>query len=358
MRIIAVHLLNDYSGSPKVLKQLLQSWTKNNIETHLFTGGGREGFLSSITDVQHHFYWYRFAKYSIIRLLFYTLSQFVLAFKLLFFLRKNDIVYINTVLPFGAAIAAKIRACKVLYHIHETSVKPLLLKQFLFGIVKWSATEVVYVSNFLARQEIMNQPKHILYNVLDNNFIDEAKKHLYDFKEQPIVLMICSLKAYKGVNEFVQLGRMNPQYIFKLVVNANEREINSYFRNEILPTNFTVYPTQKNTHSFYAEASIVLNLSDVHLWVETFGLTILEAMSYGLPTIVPPIGGITELVADSENGFLIDSKDLDLISLKIRCLFNDRYLYQMMSKAAYEKSKCFDATYFEKASLQIVTTKE
>lgn len=358
MRIIAVHLLNDYSGSPKVLRQLLQLWTKNNIETHLFACGGREGFLSSITEVQHHFYWYRFAKNSIVRLLFYTLSQFTLAFKLIFFLRKNDIVYVNTVLPFGAAIAAKIKSCQVLYHIHETSIKPLLLKRFLFGIVKWSASEVVYVSNFLAHQEIMNRPKHILYNVLDNDFIDEAQKHLHDFKEQPIVLMICSLKAYKGVNEFVQLARMNPQYIFKLVVNANEREINTYFENEILPTNLTVYPTQKNTQSFYAGASIVLNLSNVHLWVETFGLTILEAMSYGLPTIVPPIGGVTELVDDGENGFLIDSKNLELISQKIQCLFNDKHLYQMMSKVAYEKSKCFDANYFESASLKIIEGKE
>jgi hypothetical protein len=55
MRVIAIHLLNDYSGSPKVLMQLLKGWTKNEFETHLFTCGGREGFLSDIPKVHNHF---------------------------------------------------------------------------------------------------------------------------------------------------------------------------------------------------------------------------------------------------------------------------------------------------------------
>lgn len=66
----------------------------------------------------------------------------------------------------------------------------------------------------------------------------------------------------------------------------------------------------KNTHPFYQEASIILNLSDVNLWVETFGLTILEGMAYQLPAIVPPVGGVIELVEENKNGFLIDSKDI------------------------------------------------
>jgi len=55
MRIIAVHLLNDYSGSPKVLLQAVKAFTKNNIETHLFTSAKRVGFLSNIPKVNYHF---------------------------------------------------------------------------------------------------------------------------------------------------------------------------------------------------------------------------------------------------------------------------------------------------------------
>jgi len=91
MRIIAVHLLNDYSGSPKVLMQLLKGWSKKNLDCHLFTCSGREGFLSNIENIKNHFYGYRFAKNPLIRMILLTTSQFQLFIKLIFFLNKKEI---------------------------------------------------------------------------------------------------------------------------------------------------------------------------------------------------------------------------------------------------------------------------
>lgn len=355
MRIIAIHLLNDYSGSPKVLMQLLNGWSKKNINTHLYTSGGREGFLSNVTQVEKHFFWYRFAKNRLLRLLFLFTSQFLLAAQLLLKLQKNDVVYINTILPFGAAIAGKIRGCKVIYHIHETSMKPKILKLFLFRIIKMTASEVVYVSNFLANQEPLNVRKNVIYNVLESSFIKQSRLNFSLEKKSKIVLMICSLKAYKGVNEFLKLAQINSKFTFKLVVNATQNEINDYFRKESIPNNLIIYPTQTDTHPFYKEASVVLNLSDTNLWVETFGLTILEAMAYGLPTIVPPIGGVIELVEEGINGYLIDSKNITLISDKLNELLLNSTLYSQMSENALAYSKFFCEDYFENESTRILS---
>ncbi|WP_428225809.1 glycosyltransferase family 4 protein [Flavobacterium sp.] len=354
MRIIAVHLLNDYSGSPKVLMQLLKCWTKNNLKTILYTCGGREGFLSNISGVETHNYWYQFANNKILRLLFLLTSQFVLCIKLLFQLKKSDILYINTVLPFGAGIAGKMVGCNVIYHIHETSIKPILLKNILFFIVKKTANEVIYVSHFLANQENINIKKRVLYNVLENDFQKQAHSNYNPSKTTKNVLMICSLKEYKGVNEFVELSKMNTEYTFKLVVNANQNEIDNYFKNTIVPANLFIYPTQTNTHPFYQDASLILNLSDTNRWVETFGLTILEGMAYGLPAIVPPVGGVIELVENDVNGYCIDSKKTDFISKAIQNLFSNKTLYQEMSKKAYQKSFFFSESNFEKEAISIV----
>lgn len=354
MRIIAVHLLNNYSGSPKVLMQLLKGWTKNNIETHLYTCGGT-GFLTDISGVINHFYWYRFAKNPIIRLFCLGISQLFLSIKLVFLLTKKDVLYINTVLPFGAGIIGKIIGCKVIYHLHETGMKPKILNTFLFGVVQYCATDVVYVSNFLAKQENLKINKSILYNVIENDFRKKAEIHLNEKKEAKLILMISSMKVYKGINQFVKLARINPKYHFKLVLNATSIEIADHFKKEILPTNLVICPTQKEVHQLYQEASIVLNLTMTKLCTETFGLTILEAMTYGLPTIVPPVGGVTELVENQENGFLIDSQELDLISIKIAELLDNPLLYQKMSLSAITKSRFFDEDYFEKESIRIVS---
>ena len=354
MRIVAILLLNDYSGSPKVLMQLLKCWTKNNLQTILYTCGGREGFLSNIPNVETHNYWYQFAENKIVRLFFLLTSQFILATKLIFTLKKTDIVYINTVLPFGAALAGKIRGCKVIYHIHETSVKPQILKKSLFFIVKITASEVVYVSHFLANQENLNLKKIILYNVLENDFQEKANQHFNPSKPSKIILMICSLKDYKGVKEFLLLAKMNQNFTFKLVVNATQKEIETYFKNDNLPSNLIVYPTQTDTHQFYKEASLILNLSDTKKWVETFGLTILEGMAYGLPAIVPPVGGVTELVENQKNGYCIDSKEIELISKKINHLLTDTDEYLHMAQGSLEKSKFFSEEVFEKQAVNLV----
>lgn len=354
MKIIAVHLVNDFSESSKVLKQLVKGWTKNKINTELYMGRGKKGFLSNTPQSTTHQYWYSSDKNPIFRLISIFASQSILFFKLLFHLKKSDILYINTVLPFGAAIAGKIRGCKIMYHIHDTSMTPKIFKLFLFGIVKWTANEVVYVSNFLAKQEPLKIKSNVIYNVLEKDFLNQCKGIKTTQKENKIILMICSLKANKGVSEFLHLAHLNRNYTFKLVLDATQKEIDNYFRLEFLPENLTIYPTPEDTHAFYREASIVLNLSDARSSVETFGLTILEAMAYGLPTIVPPVGGVVELVKEGENGYLIDSKNIPLLSKRLNELLQNKTLYQKMSATAKEYSRFFCEEYFESESTRIL----
>lgn len=355
MKIIAVHLVNDFSESSKVLKQLVKGWSKNNINAELYMGKGRKGFLSTTTQTTTNHFWYPVFKNPILKLLFIITSQFILFTKLLFTLKKSDTLYINTVLPFGAALAGKIKGCKIMYHIHDTSLTPKIFKLFLFSIVKWTANEVVYVSNFLATQEPLNIKSNVIYNVLEKDFINQCKGIKTTQKESKIILMICSLKANKGVSEFLHLAHLNRNYTFKLVLDATQKEIDNYFKLEYLPDNLVIYPTQEDTHPFYREASIVLNLSDTRSSVETFGLTILEAMAYGLPTIVPPVGGVVELVKEGENGFLIDSKNIPLLTRRLNELLQNTALYQKMSTTAKEYSRFFCEEYFESESTRILS---
>lgn len=85
-----------------------------------------------------------------------------------------------------------------------------------------------------------------------------------------------------------------------------------------MPEHLFIFPAQKDVHSFYQEAHLVLNLSHPEQWVETFGMTALEAMSYGLPVIAPPVGRPVELVTDDFNGYRIGQRDLPSLSALVR----------------------------------------
>ena len=105
-----------------------------------------------------------------------------------------------------------------------------------------------------------------------------------------------------------------------------------------------VYPRQADVSEFYNDASLVLNLSDKNRFIETFGMTALEAMSAGLPVIVPTVGGIAELVDDGVNGYKIDVHDIDRIVERIDNIFKDKSLYLKLSENALLMSKKYDET--------------
>ena len=153
--------------------------------------------------------------------------------------------------------------------------------------------------------------------------------------------MVASLKVYKGVYEFVELAKMMPEYKFVLVLNASKTDTEKFKDETVAPDNVEIYSVRKNLHQFYQNTKLLLQLSHPTLWIETFGLTILEAMVYGIPAIVPNIGGPTELIVDGMNGYTVNPLDSNELSLKVRMLMEDEVLYDAFSKAALKKSKQF-----------------
>ena len=257
-------------------------------------------------------------------------------------------------LPFGAALAGKLMGKKTVYHIHETSLRPAIFKSFLRWVVNSTASTVIYVSEYLRLAEVFKTAdQKVIYNCLSKDFSQTAAANTYFFDSERFnVLMVCSLKTYKGVNEFVKIAEMfthRSDMSFSLVVNANKRDINEFFSEIYIPENLSIFPSQSDLHEFYSDANLVLNLSKTDQWVETFGLTILEAMSYGIPTIVPPLGGPIELVRDNQDGYLIASSDTKGLYSRILSLSDDRNLCLDLSRSAREQSLKFNEAVFRKA---------
>ncbi len=263
-------------------------------------------------------------------------------------------------LPFGAGLAGKLMSKPVYYHVHETSLTPASFKHFLRSIVQKTASKVIFVSKAVEEAEsFVNIQQQVVYNALPSEFVEVASnspyKHLRD--ENFNVLMICSLKAYKGVNEFVTIAascqnRSNIE--FTLILNAEQSEINTYFQENSLPSNITLIVRQKDLVPYYEKTSLLLNLSRVDQWVETFGLTIVEAMAFGVPVIVPPVGGPVELVRDGEEGYLVSSYETDTISKIIIELSEDKERCSTLSVAARKRAESFNEEVFEKKIIEVI----
>ena len=398
-KIVCFHLFNDYSGSPKVLKVVLEGLLQRGCAVDLVTSRGgvldnaqctmhnsqltpsatlvplrqgdniegqqttnnkqqiadnsqlsilspkaqRPSVLNS--QLKYRYYDYRFSGSGVVTALRYVWVQMYTFFLALGYWRKDVVFYINTILPVGPAVAGWLMRKRVVYHYHENAMVKSGLYRVLAWVMQRVATEIVCVSeyqrSFLKRQE----GGRVVPNALPEEFVARAVVDVVGAFERKTVLMLGSLKEYKGTKEFVELAAMLKQYEFVLVLNEVQENIDAYIEQNGLrvPSNLKIYDRQEDVVPFYKEASVVLNLTDKTQAIETFGLTALEAMVFGLPVVVPTVGGIAEMVEDGVNGWKMDVQELDEIAKRIDEMLSDRELYVRLSEGAVEQAKRYSA---------------
>lgn len=324
-----------------VIKELLARGHSVILFTSNPLGGG---LLSGIADIDYQYFDFSWHPSRIKNLLSYLRVQLVLFFRLIRYKNVDCIFYVNTIMPFGATLAGKFIRKKTFVHMHETSVRPVLLRDFLLFVARKCATATMYVSEFLCNLH----PTHpatmkVVPNSLGDEFVKKASSSQPVYKAPFRVLMLCSVKKYKGIDEFAALARALPRFEFTLVLNGDDAQIAAWVEQLVKPENLTVFGPQRDTHPFYSTSHIVLNLSHPDSWVETFGLTALEAMAYSLPVIVPNCGGIAELVEDGVNGYKISVPDLDLIQSKLQYMLSSHDIYSQFSKNAFIKSQNYSS---------------
>ncbi|MDZ7804605.1 HAD-IIB family hydrolase [Thiohalophilus sp.] len=71
-------------------------------------------------------------------------------------------------------------------------------------------------------------------------------------------------------------------------------------------------------------------------WTEPFGLTLIEAAASGLPIVATNDGGPSEIIANCQNGILIDPHDSEGIADALLTALSDRKQWRLWSKQGYE----------------------
>ncbi len=347
--ILFVQIHNDYSGSARVLRMTLQALSEAGHTRHLLYVGRGDGLLTR-TPVSRQSFWYRRSRFRVLRLVDLLCSQVILFFRLLADRRipRDALIYVNTLLPFGAALYGKLTGRTVVYHVHEASAIPRPLLWFLNRITRLTSSLNIYVSDdHLRSLPIEGVPAQRIYNPVDPELARRGSASTYRHRRKGIfrVLMIAYLRDYKGVPEFVALARRlqsRPDIEFELLANGGASgDLSRYFGVPGKPDNLKVFLEAQQVADFYERASLVVNLSRVDQCVETFGMTLLEAMAFGIPVIAPPAGGPAELVTDAVEGYLVDSRNSDTLRERILTLADCPGLVEDFSTAARRRSTDF-----------------
>jgi glycosyltransferase involved in cell wall biosynthesis len=94
---------------------------------------------------------------------------------------------------------------------------------------------------------------------------------------------------------------------------------------------------QSEMAAVYERADVLVNPS----LSEAFGMTLLEAMSAGLPVVATRVGGIPEVVASGELGLLVPPNDVGTLASALRDVLTDEHLRNALSRNSASRAAQF-----------------
>lgn len=339
MRTLYVHNANDLSGSTRVLCDVIAE-RENGGEVTVLARNDGSGLLDDAPGVRVVNTYFRPTVFGHRILVVSELIRRIYAFAMgLKYGFKCDEVYVNTIMPCDVVLAARLLRKKITYHVHEYFVTPTPLTKRAVRIFRATKADRIYVSDYLRGcYPDDGNAVSVRYNRMAPDFVANIRITPMADRKLDTVLMISAPTAEKGADLFVRLASMLPQYSF-VFVSGEPEERTKAFLGASLPPNLAVHCHPDSVQPFLESSDIFVSLTRSDICVETFGMALLEAMSYALPVIAPCVGGPVEVVADA--GILMDVTDLPAVAEKIREILSDKELYAVLSSKALSKSKQF-----------------
>ncbi len=166
----------------------------------------------------------------------------------------------------------------------------------------------------------------------DVSWIDKK----YNFRYDKMVLFTGRLTEHKGVQYLIKAARQIRAEIVILGDGPERKYLESLIlKYKLTNVHMLGYFSQRlgEINDFYLRSDIYVAPS---VWNEPLGLVILEAMVHQTPVVVSRKGGVTTLVKDGYNGFLIRPKSAKLIAEKVNYLLQNDALREKMGQRAYK----------------------
>ena len=231
--------------------------------------------------------------------------------------------------------------------IHKFFRKETITKHYEFFrlLTKYNKCNNTFISisesvknHLLKRKSLKKFDNHVLYNAIDLSLFTYKPRTIN--KEKIRCISIGRLEPIKG-HEFLLdvISQVNKKLHVEFTL-IGEGSLNKKLMNLILEKKLSgIVTIKKNTTKIHKE----LETHDLYIHGsidEPFGLVMAEAMASGLPIITTETAG-SKILIDSSCGIVITNRNKINFSNAISSLFNNKDLYNKLSKGAIKKSKHF-----------------
>ncbi len=259
-----------------------------------------------------------------------------------------DLLHVHYVMPFAASAflareLAKPRPLPVVTTLHGTDVtivgqQPAFQRLTKFSIE--SSDAVTAVSRYLRERTIeslgIRRPIEVIYNFVDTERFAPRRRRDGPLApaDVPVLMHASNFRPVKNIDTLIRVfARVRQRRPCRLVLigDGPEKEHAEDLCRELGVERHALFLGNQDIMEELMPLADVFLLPSLQ---ESFGLVALEAMSAGVPVVASNIGGLPEVVANGQTGFLHDPDDEEGQAASVLRLLADPALRGRMGRAA------------------------
>lgn len=234
-------------------------------------------------------------------------------------------------------ILSKIIGYKVIFHLHGA--------EFHLFIQQYSIKKIKFVLGFCDAYIVLSKKwKALLETKLGlgnifciNNMINQPRYFSKCLPPPTLIylLFLGTIGKRKGVFDLLSAILSDKEYYqnkIRLLVGGNGEtdKLKTFIKENELGdiVSFLGWVSKEDKANAFIQSNIFILPS----YNEGLPVSVLEALSYGLPVISTPVGGIPEIVHDGVNGILVNPGSINEIDAAIKRMIKDASLRTKMSE--------------------------
>nr|WP_298994241.1 glycosyltransferase [uncultured Polaribacter sp.] len=282
---------------------------------------------------------------------------------------KPDIVHLNSVVLVGSALAVKETKTPLVWHVREPSVKGLfgIRRNKIIKLLKTLPNKSIFICK--ADKKSWGNPDtgEVVYNFVDFSIFNKNKERpdkiedIHIPKSDLNILFLGGVAKVKGglylIKAFNRILKKYPNkninFLFPGGLYTKPTYLLYKIATKLLPllglgTNaqkIEIEINKSNKKENFYKFKFVKNISDLFLVADVlvfpsirphFARPVIEAGAMNIPAIGSELGGVEELIIDTENGFLVKHKNTNSLEEKLSFFIENPSKIQEMGIKGYE----------------------
>jgi len=213
------------------------------------------------------------------------------------------------------------------------------------------STKIIANSQATARRfkPLFQHKVRTVYNGIDTGWLRDGAVKKPDLiqSDWKVILVVARVSKSKrhdlALSAFEKVAPSDPE-LHLVCVGAEDQlepEWYNYLMNSTKQSQFSDrihwVGQVADIRPWYKSASVLLFPAEK----EAFGRVLVEAMACGVPVVATRSGGVSEIVTDNQDGFLVKPGDINEIAATMSALLNDSLLRNQLIKSAIQRGEAF-----------------